>query len=266
MSHSITTLLTCNWCARAYETSKLYRDLKLRGSIIRDGELILLPNEQIFTKVRRRIRWGSVLVLVLAERNHSFALLTFVHFEQIVGVWNLSSDQGNLGTFFLTNVRLVWHANLASNFNVSLPYMQIKTLKVRDSKFGYALVLETFARSGGYILGFRIDPKEKLDEAFKELVNLHQVYATTPNFGVEFAVEAEAPSIQQLLAPRVEEDVEIIDDMADAHAMAAYYVEGSEGAQEGGEAHQNVVFDSRVGLAVEGMQPGMSLDSLWRVM
>lgn len=44
---------------------------------------------------------------------------------QIVGVWNLSSDQGNLGTFFVTNVRLVWHANLAENFNVSMPYLQM---------------------------------------------------------------------------------------------------------------------------------------------
>ena len=40
------------------------------------------------------------------------------------GVWNLSSDQGNLGTFFITNVRLVWHANMAENFNVSIPYLQ----------------------------------------------------------------------------------------------------------------------------------------------
>jgi hypothetical protein len=78
---------------RAYETSKLYRDLKLRGSIVREGELILLPQEQIFTKLS--------------------------------GVWNLSSEQGNLGVFFLTNVRIVWHALLAANFNVSLPYMQI---------------------------------------------------------------------------------------------------------------------------------------------
>lgn len=78
---------------RAYETSKLYRDLKLRGSIVKDGELILLPQEQIIAKIG--------------------------------GVWNLSSEQGNLGSFFLTNVRVVWHANLATNFNVSLPYMQI---------------------------------------------------------------------------------------------------------------------------------------------
>jgi Bardet-Biedl syndrome 5 protein len=78
---------------RAYETSKLFRDLKLRGSIVKDGELILLPQEKIFAKIG--------------------------------GVWNLSSEQGNLGSFFLTNVRVVWHANLATNFNVSLPYMQI---------------------------------------------------------------------------------------------------------------------------------------------
>lgn len=30
---------------RAYETSKLFRDLKLRGSIVKDGDLILLPQE-----------------------------------------------------------------------------------------------------------------------------------------------------------------------------------------------------------------------------
>lgn len=78
---------------RAYETSRMYRDLKLRGSILLNGELILLPQEQIYTK--------------------------------IPGVWNLSSDQGNLGTFFFTNVRIVWHAELANNFNLSLPYMQV---------------------------------------------------------------------------------------------------------------------------------------------
>lgn len=45
--------------------------------------------------------------------------------SKIDGVWNLSSDQGNLGTFYVTNVRIVWHANLNENFNVSLPYIQV---------------------------------------------------------------------------------------------------------------------------------------------
>ena len=37
--------------SRSYETSKLYRDLKLRGSIVRDGELTLLPSEEVYSKV-----------------------------------------------------------------------------------------------------------------------------------------------------------------------------------------------------------------------
>ncbi len=44
---------------------------------------------------------------------------------QVDGVWNLSSDQGNLGSFFVTNIRVVWHAELAENFNVSMPYIQM---------------------------------------------------------------------------------------------------------------------------------------------
>jgi Bardet-Biedl syndrome 5 protein len=61
--------------------------------------LLLLPQEQIYTKVP--------------------------------GVWNLSADQGNLGTFIITNVRLVWFADLAENFNVSIPYLQIVRLIFR---------------------------------------------------------------------------------------------------------------------------------------
>jgi Bardet-Biedl syndrome 5 protein len=59
---------------RAYDTSKLYRDLKLRGAVISEKELIQLPDEQIFNK--------------------------------IPGVWNLSADQvcneiSALGAFFI---------------------------------------------------------------------------------------------------------------------------------------------------------------------
>lgn len=35
---------------------------------------------------------------------------------------------------------------------------------MRGSKFGQALVLEIFSHGGGYELGFRIDPVERLEE------------------------------------------------------------------------------------------------------
>lgn len=55
---------------------------------------------------------------------------------------------------------------------------------MRESKFGIALVIESSEMSGGYVLGFRLDPVEKLHSIFEELSNLYIVHATTPDFGV----------------------------------------------------------------------------------
>ena len=96
------------WKNRAYESSKLYRDIKLRGSIIKEMQLLLLPDEHVFTHVS-----------CLTQRER------MAETNQVTGVWNLSSDQGNLGALFVTNVRVVWHATLAQNFNISIPFMQM---------------------------------------------------------------------------------------------------------------------------------------------
>ena len=133
---------------RAYDTSRLYRDLKLRGAIIRNKSLILLPNEQMYNKVPHTTCHLPPATYHLPPTTSTYHLPpTTYHLPpttyhlltnylpptaapyhplllQVPGVWNLSSDQGNLGTFFITNVRLVWHANMAENFNVSIPYLQ----------------------------------------------------------------------------------------------------------------------------------------------
>ena len=83
---------------RAYSSSKLYRELKLRGAILVEKHLKVLPQETIIDSVN--------------------------------GVWNLSSDQGNLGTAIITNVRLVWYANMNELFNISIPYLQIGSVSL----------------------------------------------------------------------------------------------------------------------------------------
>ena len=62
-------------------------------------------------------------------------------------------------------------------------------MKIRDSKFGLALVIESSPASGGYVLGFRIDPAEKLQEAAKQIQSLHKIYSACPIFGIEFDIE-----------------------------------------------------------------------------
>lgn len=122
---------------KIYQSTTLYRELKLRGAIVTDGHLSILPQEQVY--------------------------------KQLNGVYNLSSDQGNLGVFIITNIRLVWFADANESFNISLPYMQMTHLRIRESKYGLALVIQTGTTAGNYVLGFRIDPQEKLHEAYKEV-------------------------------------------------------------------------------------------------
>ena len=64
-------------------------------------------------------------------------------------------------------------------------------MKIRDSKFGVAMVLETVASSGGFVLGFRVDPVDKLKDIVQEIHSLYQVYQASPVFGVDFTLEEE---------------------------------------------------------------------------
>lgn len=48
-----------------------------------------------------------------------------VAYSRVNGVWNLSSEAGNLGTFYITNCRVVWFSNASNAFNVSIPYLQV---------------------------------------------------------------------------------------------------------------------------------------------
>lgn len=212
---------------RAYETTKLYRDLKLRAAIIKNKQLRLLPQEQVYSK--------------------------------LVGVWNLATDQGNLGTLFITNVRVVWYANLAENFNVSIPYLQMKSIRVRGSRFGPALVIETRPESGSLVLGFRIDPKEALDQAFKEIGSLYDIFSANPIFGIEFRVEERPKTSERLTIEHKQDGVEIVNVEDSLDVLTAYYAEGE------GKRSADVVYNEDLGLAMEKISGGYSVKSLWNL-
>ncbi|CAD5110720.1 DgyrCDS92 [Dimorphilus gyrociliatus] len=212
---------------RAYETSKLYRDLKLRGPLIDNKTLRLLPQEQVYSKIN--------------------------------GVWNLSSDQGSLGTFYITNVRLVWHANMNESFNVSIPYLQMKSARIRDSKFGLAFVIESSQASGAYVLGFRIDPSERLHEVCKEIQSLHKVYAACPMFGVQYELDTGPQSVDELTVEPVQDDVLIESGEDQSDAFAAYFADGNK------QTDRDPVYSDELGLAIEKLADGFTLRQLWQV-
>jgi len=211
---------------KAYESSKMYREVKLRAAIIDNRQLRMLPLEQ--------------------------------KYNEIPGVYNLSSDQGNLGTFIITNVRCVWFANMNDSFNVSVPYLQMAVVQLRDSKFGLAIVIETLKSASGYILGFRVDPEEKLREMVKEVQSLFKVYSNSPVFGVEFDTEVVGSSVEA--AVNIQDDVEIETSSEQSDAFAAYYADGNKATD------REPVFNEELQLAIEKLPDGFTLADLWEVM
>jgi Bardet-Biedl syndrome 5 protein len=147
---------------------------------------------------------------------------------------------------------------MAENFNVSIPYIQMKSVSVRDSKFGQALVVHTTHRSGGYVLGFRVDPAEKLKEVFTEVEGLHKVFSANPIFGVEFSVEERAGSLSSVAVPRETDDVEIVND---GDSFRQYYAMGGERSTE----EREVVFCPELGLAIEKLPEGVTIQQLWNI-
>ena len=43
------------------------------------------------------------------------------------------------------------------------------------------------------MLGFKIDPEDKLKETYKEINSLYKIYSNSPIFGVEFEMEDKVP-------------------------------------------------------------------------
>ncbi|XP_012173939.1 Bardet-Biedl syndrome 5 protein homolog isoform X1 [Bombus terrestris] len=207
---------------RAYVSSKIYREIKLRSGIINDKQLTLLPLETVHSTLQ--------------------------------DIWNLSLEQGNVGTFIVTNIRLVWFADMNYQFNISIPYLIIANITVKNSKFGPTLVVTSTESSGGYILGFQVNPIQKLHTVYKEILMLLKAFEKSPIFGIDYTFEHEAP-LQQL---NIEQQSEIQDNQPEISNVFGYYF--SEGSNQ-----RKPIFSIYLGLAAEEPRETSTLQSLWEL-
>lgn len=136
-------------------------------------------------------------------------------------------------------------------------YLQ-KTLNIRDSKFGPALVVDTLPQSGNYTLGFRIDPPEKLHEVYQEISSLFQIFSVNPIFGIEYTIEEKQQPPDAVKTEQKVDDIEIVN-TTEGDNLAAYYALG------GKETNRTAKYNPELGLAVEELPAEISLSSLWNV-
>ncbi|KAI9343613.1 hypothetical protein BDR26DRAFT_933138 [Obelidium mucronatum] len=143
---------------QSYEETKIYRDLKVKSSIIAKSELELLEYEIIVA--------------------------------QLDGVLNVSNDKGIIGRMVFTNIRTVWFSIMSDSSNVSIPHLQVEHIQVQNSKYGKALCITTYQTHilTSYRLGFQVpsEPIGKLKEMALLIKDLIKAYMEAPIFGVQF--------------------------------------------------------------------------------
>lgn len=210
---------------RSYDSTKLFRDFKIRGAIIQDKELIPLPSEQIYHKY--------------------------------LGVWNVSDDQGQMGFLYISNIRIAWFANIAESYNVSLPYVQFRSIRKKETSLGQIVIIDICKLYGSYNLTFR---SEKSDEIASEISRLFRIYVDNPILGLEVSVQEAQNPTEASQQPRVFDDIEIIEPIyaGQSHASAAYYVSESTNSSQ-------VDFSSELCLAIETPPNNISIEQLWRI-
>lgn len=113
--------------------------------------------------------------------------------------------------------------------------------------------------SGGYILGFRIDPEEKLAVISKELMSVFTVYAASPIYGVQYDLGS-GKDVEQ-----IKNFIEDSDDVEEprgemSNVLTAYL------ADEGHLKDRPLAFSSELGLAIESLKEGFTLNQLWEVL
>merc|ERR1712071_109036 len=222
----------------------------------------------------------------------SKSALNLLHGEQVIhtidGVWSLSSDSGNLGQLILTNIRVIWLARLVQDYNLTVPWCSISTVAVKDSKFDKALVIDTYGKgindvaSQSYTLGFRLDNTDRLNSVLKNMEQLLTTFRTQPIFGVDIK---EDKAFQALIEESKVKDgyigkragAKLNDTTHDSPGddiSASTYIDSTIKAKNY-EVFQNSTsnvdksnvkyfYCQELGLAVQELQPGQSLDSLWK--
>jgi Bardet-Biedl syndrome 5 protein len=161
---------------RSYNSTKIYRETKLRGAISRERNLIVLPQEQIFSKY--------------------------------LGVHNICWKDSTNGVVYITNVRVVWISLGDESLNCTIPWICIKSITTKDTSSGPCINVELWTKDESQSIAFITD-KKLFDKIYLEMHNIFKTYSVNPIFGIATSFEDEQK--EKIVIPRVDEDVEIID-------------------------------------------------------
>ena len=132
---------------KLYEEGRIYREMKQNTEDILDKEnkkLIFLKSEKMMETYK------SISINVNNEND------------------TINNKIGNIGTLYLTNLRIIWINDKKDSYNLSLPYVQISSIiGENNSSFGISLKIRLSRLYNNFIILFYSN-NGKMDEQFCE--------------------------------------------------------------------------------------------------
>lgn len=247
---------------KIYEAGRLFRDFKFKTNLTKDKKLIKLIDEsilQIFTSV------------------------TFIQ-----------NDNSNVGQMEYSTIRFVWFSSKLDNYNMSVPWIQVTAIKMKDHpKYGKVLSIETTQFTGGMNILFYPNGIN-LDELFLGFNTMWDNSKASPVLGIEIkkflAIQDEyeqkakgtntvqtnpmgnktnshykitKDSFNQQIKEKRDEEDEITDNnYINEMSTSVIYAMNN---QDKRNAITDIAFCPELGIAIERLPEGITIDKLWKI-
>jgi Bardet-Biedl syndrome 5 protein len=229
----------------SYDKSRMYRDIKMKGFLTNDKNIITLTGEKILNKYP--------------------------------SVTSLTNDQAVIGALILTNIRILWYSNNIDTFNLSLPWIQIKSIKIKElTKNGKVISVET--GKGIVSNNFNFKFSENVETILRDIENYYKESVENPIFGEDLTsinknpndlnsdkskIEKEMKEFNKVISSTIKDDFEIIDtNYFNDQANMLYYMISN---QDKKNSVTDIVYSYDLGLAIEKLPENITLDSLWKI-
>ena len=235
---------------KLYEEGRIYREMKQIYEDIIDKEskkLSLLKSEKLVDT------YSNISINLNNETD------------------NINNKIGNTGTLYMTNIRIIWINDKSNNFNLSLPYIQISSIRGEDNpSFGVSLNIKlTRIYNNFTILLYSKSGKinEDFCEAFRKKI---EKLLQNKILGISIIKKVEgAQSVQDKLKEKIAKIAEVVygqeeisEKNEDEQAGIVYLINEGRNKQN---SINDIEFSKKLGIACQKLPEGVTIDDLWKI-
>ncbi len=181
---------------------------------------------------------------------------------------------------------MAWYSNSLDNYNLNLPWVHIRNLKSKETKFGLLVVLETDKYSGQQVFLFKFSEYNS-EDILKPLIMWQQKFFDNPIFTEKIELEQHSSEVDieeknidhtenikkfnKMLKNTQEDDEFTEQNYFNEYSSQSYYKVTSSPKRK--KNLQDIVFNTELGkiknknqgLACERLTDNSTIESLWKI-